>query len=687
VGERRGLWRVLLVALAAAQLTGAAEAKVSTVATAGSAPGTVYKPDGIAVDADGAVIVGEAGNARGQKFSPTGASLLTFGGQGSGPGQLGDGTGDFMKIAVGAQGDYFVVGGGSGMVNRFNPDGSFEARWPHGGDGVSGIAALANGDIYVATYVGGIGTEIVRYTADGAHVARWPLTGSSGRAVDIAGAGDRLYVLAHDGLGPFVVGYDGAGSEIARWHGQPSTQSDPGTLRGPTGIGMAANGNLLVAGASGIEMFSPSGEAIPWGGRAWGGPFGPDGPGAPTDTCGFYRSHPPYLGAYGALDVAGDAHGNLWFTARDNLVHRIDLEPIVVLDYAPHYSPSGLAVGTIVRLDASGSVVPWSSPARFEWDFDGDGAFERDTGTTPTASHVYRSAGTRRATVRVTGPTGLTATKSQAFQFVAWHPSVDAPRALTYRDVRIRSFSGTFCSPIERYEWDLDGDGTFERDTGASGEVMGNFTEAGKQTIAVRTTRAGGHTDVGKGTVIVYLSPPPGPVGVSINDGDLYTNSRDVDLHLVWRRWTADALVAQDGGFKHAKKIALWEKVPWRLEGVGSSRLPRVVYVRFGATFRPVPAVTYQDDIILDQTRPVVTGFETLGPTAATAAGRRHRLAIRARDSVSGVERMQLTTKRSKPGRWRKFRRRAALRTGAPRAFVRVRDRAGNRSRWRRVAL
>ncbi|MEA2386573.1 MAG: hypothetical protein QOJ22_747 [Thermoleophilaceae bacterium] len=673
-------WPVLLVVIAAMQGTTTAQAKVTTIAEIGSAPGQVHKPYGIAVDAAGNAVVGEAANARVQKFSRAGASLLTFGGPGSGPGKLGEGDTDRIQLAIGPQGDYFVAGSGTGSIHRYRADGSFVTSWVHSAfPGANGITALASGDVYLLA-----GSEIVRYTADGAYVQHWTVAGEPSGTIDLTGADDALYVLAAGASDSrYVVRYDGGGAEVARWYGKPFDFRGPTPLYGATGIGMAANGNVLTVGGSGIDLFGPTGTELgrwpPWSGQ--GGP--------PNEQCGLFRSsHPASTMNIGAaLDVAADREGNIWLSAQESRILRIDLEPSAVLDWGPYFGGYPLDAGTLMRFDASPSAVPFQAPTRFEWDFDADGQFELDTGATPSATHVYHEPGTYRATVRVTGPGGLVSTRSQTLAFAAWRPQLYPGIAITDRDATLTLQQSTFCSPIERYEWDLDGDGVFERDSGVTNSIAARFAKPGRAKFGVRVTRAGGHADEAYSYQDVYPAPPRGPVGVSINGGERYTNSRDVQLGLVWRRWTGDAQASNDGGFKDGKKVELASFVPWRLEDTGPTRFPRVVYVRFGATRYGGPPVTFQDDIILDQTRPVVTLAETVEAPAAAAAARRYRLRIGARDSVSGVADMQVATKRRHRGRWRKFARRTSIRTAAAGAFVRVRDHAGNKSRWRRVDL
>jgi YD repeat-containing protein len=69
-------------------------------------------------------------------------------------------------------------------------------------------------------------------------------------------------------------------------------------------------------------------------------------------------------------------------------------------------------VGGSVAFNASASSDPDGTIAKYEWDLDGNGSFETDTGTTKTTSHVYGAAGTVPVALRVTDNDGLTATKT-----------------------------------------------------------------------------------------------------------------------------------------------------------------------------------------------------------------------------------------------------------------------------------
>src|SRR2546423_6635869 len=86
---------------------------------------------------------------------------------------------------------------------------------------------------------------------------------------------------------------------------------------------------------------------------------------------------------------------------------------------------------------------------------------------------------------------------------------------------------------ITDYRWDLDGDGSFETDTGSEPRATHTYGRAGDRNVKVRVTSEGGGTDTASRTVAVRSRPPAGPVGVSIDNGADFTNDPHVTLHVV----------------------------------------------------------------------------------------------------------------------------------------------------------
>ena len=69
-------------------------------------------------------------------------------------------------------------------------------------------------------------------------------------------------------------------------------------------------------------------------------------------------------------------------------------------------APNPAQAGQLVSFDGSTSADPDGSIVKYEWDLDGNGSFETNTGTTPTASTTFSSAGSYDVKLRVTDNSG-----------------------------------------------------------------------------------------------------------------------------------------------------------------------------------------------------------------------------------------------------------------------------------------
>ena len=75
---------------------------------------------------------------------------------------------------------------------------------------------------------------------------------------------------------------------------------------------------------------------------------------------------------------------------------------------------AGAAPGEPIAFSAAGSSDD-EAISRYEWDLDGDGSYETDTGGSATASRTFEAAGARTARVRVTDSDGIARTAETAF--------------------------------------------------------------------------------------------------------------------------------------------------------------------------------------------------------------------------------------------------------------------------------
>ena len=156
-------------------------------------------------------------------------------------------------------------------------------------------------------------------------------------------------------------------------------------------------------------------------------------------------------------------------------------------------SPALAGVGRTVVFSASTSTADTGRQiVKYEWDLDGNGTFETDTLSTPSTSKSFSSPGTVDVRLRVTDDVGQTDVVVQPFRVTAvptasFSASPSAPK--TGQTVTFdASTSSDPDGAIIRYEWDLDGNGSFETDTGATPRASRAYTTAATRTIGLRVT-------------------------------------------------------------------------------------------------------------------------------------------------------------------------------------------------------
>ena len=151
---------------------------VVTIGMSGVGQGQFTDPRNVAVGPDGEIFVLDSGNHRVQEFDADGQFLRTWGTQGAGSGQLNEPWG----IAVGPDGLVYVADTWNHRIVKFMPDGQQAGAWGHyastngelGEQGVFwGARALAvnsQGDIYV-TDTGN--KRIQKFSPDGQFLGQW----------------------------------------------------------------------------------------------------------------------------------------------------------------------------------------------------------------------------------------------------------------------------------------------------------------------------------------------------------------------------------------------------------------------------------------------------------------------------------------------------------------------------------
>jgi sugar lactone lactonase YvrE len=238
----------------------AAVAALSSFGGTGTAPGKTELPIGVAVEANGNVLVVDRSNKRVSRFDKGGNYLNQFGTPGTADGQINDPTG----IAVSPTGLIWVVEQANKRAQAFSSAGQFLGKitcscfaQPYA------IAAGPNGAIWISD----IGADkLFKFAESGGTL----LATAHGRLADPAGAAtDMLNVtgIAVDAFGGVwaadyiqnkLFKFDANGNYYAQFGTQGSGD---GQVKNPAFVTIAPSGNLMVVdyGNSRLQEFKPDG--------------------------------------------------------------------------------------------------------------------------------------------------------------------------------------------------------------------------------------------------------------------------------------------------------------------------------------------------------------------------------------------------------------------------------------------
>jgi YD repeat-containing protein len=228
----------------------------------GTEAGELKEPKGLAIEPNGDLWVAEAGNNRVQKFAPEGKSLLIAGKSGTGNGELKSPT----ALALDKSGDIWVADTGNNRIQEFAPEGKYLASFGKAGSGYGelkepkGIAIDAKGNIWVADTGN---NRIEEFEPNGKLLSHF---GSQGTG---AGQLKTPFGLAFDASGHLWVADEGnnriqefstSGVFISQagWSGK-----EPGQLSAPKALAFTAGGEAWVSDASNnrLEQFSKGANA------------------------------------------------------------------------------------------------------------------------------------------------------------------------------------------------------------------------------------------------------------------------------------------------------------------------------------------------------------------------------------------------------------------------------------------
>ena len=171
-------------------------------------------------------------------------------------------------------------------------------------------------------------------------------------------------------------------------------------------------------------------------------------------------------------------------------------------------TPNSVNPGGTVQFDGSTSYDPdGDGIALYEWDFDGNGTYDA-AGTSPTISHPYPTIGTFAARLRVTDGLGVTGTKSLPVVVTNAVPVARltvTPNPVTAGDSVLLdgSASSDPDGSVVRYDWDLDGNGTYETTTNGSPTIAWAYPNAATVNVGLRVRDNDGATGVTHATLKV----------------------------------------------------------------------------------------------------------------------------------------------------------------------------------------
>jgi hypothetical protein len=168
-----------------------------------------------------------------------------------------------------------------------------------------------------------------------------------------------------------------------------------------------------------------------------------------------------------------------------------------------------------VVFSAADSTSVGGAP-HYAWDLDGDGTFETDSGLQATVTTTYPGAGHRDVRVRVTDGRGRQVTSDPVGVDVGAATDLAPTVVLSAADVA--SLSGSSVSvPLDAsgsaahnpddlslsFAWDLNGDGIYETDTGATPTATAVLRISGDHVVGVRVTDAFGNQATAQRTIFV----------------------------------------------------------------------------------------------------------------------------------------------------------------------------------------
>ncbi len=211
-------------------------------------------------------------------------------------------------------------------------------------------------------------------------------------------------------------------------------------------------------------------------------------------------------GLYQATIRATDNDG---LTGADSIEVTVGIPPTASASANPMSGAAPLDVSfTGTGTDTDGAIV------LYEWDFEGDGSYDWSNASSGNTTHTYTYSGIFNATLRVTDDDGLNDTASVLISIAG--PPIAKPKAYPISGeapltVTFFSDGEDIDGSPEYYDWDFNGDGTFDKHLIASMNTTYTYSNAGTYNAALKVTDNEGLT--GTSSVTINVTAPPNPQG------------------------------------------------------------------------------------------------------------------------------------------------------------------------------
>ena len=150
----------------------------------------------------------------------------------------------------------------------------------------------------------------------------------------------------------------------------------------------------------------------------------------------------------------------------------------------------------------------------FRWDFDGDGNWDTYDTVARDYTHTYHTSGSYDATLLVQSSTGETATASISIIVLNSPPVANADVIPSNGAVPLTvQMLGSGTDPdgyITLYEWDFEGDGTYDWSSATTGKTTHTYSSVGVYQAKFRVTDNDSQTATAMAVTTVVRAGPPG---------------------------------------------------------------------------------------------------------------------------------------------------------------------------------